>query len=133
MVIQEPPVMVNRFAHQRLQQRALEAERDFQFRLAPAVPAPDLNVMTQEERLALAEDYNTSLTCPVCMTNKVNTVLMPCGHLVCSSCAPRLTIEHGGNNRCPRCNLAFRTIHNIYYNKYLKYKNKYIQLKTKSF
>ncbi len=132
--IRAPPVMVNPFVHQHFHQHAqqraqVEAQRDVQFRLAPAVPAPELDDMTDEQIFAVAEDYNSRLTCPVCMTNKVNTVLMPCGHLICSTCAPRLTTENGGNNRCPRCNLGFRTMHNIYYKKYLKYKNKYLALK----
>ena len=123
---------VHHHVHQHVHQRAqVEAQRDVQFRTVPAVPAPELDemTMTKEQIFAVAEDYNGRLTCPVCMTNKVNTVLMPCGHLVCSGCAPRLTTENGANNRCPRCNLGFSTMHNIYYNKYLKYKNKYFALK----
>ncbi len=121
---------VHHHVHQRVQQRAqVEAQRDIQFRPLPAVRAPVLDdtTMTKEEIFAVAEDYNDRLTCPVCMANKVNTVLMPCGHLVCSTCAPRLITENG--HRCPKCSLGFSTMHNIYYKKYLKYKNKYLALK----
>lgn len=45
------------------------------------------------ERLETLED---SLLCCICMSRLVSMVLCPCGHMTCSSCAPKIT-------ECPLC------------------------------
>jgi len=43
---------------------------------------------------------NLALECGVCTTEKPMSALLPCGHLVCASCAPR------GSGICPFCRTA---------------------------
>ena len=47
--------------------------------------------------------------CSVCLTNKYDTVFIPCGHVCCcSECAPRC------NNICPICRCQAKSTHKIY-------------------
>jgi hypothetical protein len=34
---------------------------------------------------------NQATTCQICLTNKCDHVLVPCGHVVCGSCSTQLT------------------------------------------
>ena len=62
-------------------------------------------------------------TCTICMENKKNVVFLPCGHMcTCAQCAPQV-------DRCPLCRENIVSKHNVFYQKYLKYKKKYLQLK----
>ncbi len=88
---------------------------------------PEIDDSDQEGYSALGRSYQERLTCPVCYINEVNTALLPCGHLLCSSCAQRI---QNYNKRCPKCQQLFTHINKIFYQKYLKYKNKYLQLKN---
>lgn len=81
---------------------------------------------TQLEKIG--EDYINRLTCSICMSNYVNVVLIPCGHLLCSECAIRIQNDH---KQCPQCRKPIKEINDIFYQKYLKYKNKYAMLKNK--
>lgn len=42
------------------------------------------------------EKFKQSFQCGICLTNDVNRILLPCGHLICDSCIPQLR-----NRRCP--------------------------------
>lgn len=65
------------------------------------------------------------MQCVVCLEREKNTLFLPCKHVnSCNVCATKLT-------NCPICReLITRKISNIYLNKYLKYKNKYNNLKS---
>lgn len=49
------------------------------------------------------------LECSICMENKVDSVLIPCGHLYCSECAKVLEV-------CPHCRNSFGRIQRIFLN-----------------
>ena len=49
---------------------------------------------------------DASLLCKICLTKRVTTVLIPCGHaLACNSCAMRAKHEHMTHCTCARCTL----------------------------
>jgi len=63
------------------------------------------------------------IKCPICLENERNIVLN-CGHTICSVCA--------GDSRlinCPECRKPITQRIKMYFNKYLKYKTKYMQLR----
>ena len=62
------------------------------------------------------------LQCSICMVNIKNTIILSCGHTICSECIPKLKL-------CPICDGTIGKTQNIYLKKYLKYKNKYNKLK----
>ena len=82
-------------------------------------------------------DLSENMQCPICASAVVNLVYM-CGHVVCSICYLRL-----GNNNCPVCrqeSVPHRLLLNRaneppplqeHQQKYIKYKQKYLQLKNK--
>lgn len=43
-----------------------------------------------------AEAARTAWTCRVCLTNEVDTIVVPCGHVLCQRCSSAVT-------RCPFC------------------------------
>jgi hypothetical protein len=49
-------------------------------------------------------------TCPICMTNEVDTYLEPCGHTFCHSCFNVRALTH-----CHMCRTKVRTPKNIFY------------------
>lgn len=49
--------------------------------------------------------------CPVCMTNKNDTALISCGHVICGTCANHL---HNSTKRCPICRNVFTNVLKIY-------------------
>ena len=64
--------------------------------------------------------------CIVCSYNQIDTLLQ-CGHPFCNVC---VTIMRTNGQTCPRCRHPISEYnHKIYFNKYLKYKQKYIKLK----
>jgi hypothetical protein len=78
-------------------------------------------------------DLEKRLKCPVCMANKNNIALQPCGHSMCNVCAPNLVPYDNGDGkglckRCPICRASINSYANLqqggYYNKYKKYLNK---------
>lgn len=69
------------------------------------------------------------IRCPVCQDN-IKDIRLTCGHMVCKNCATQL---HALKQKCPICRKDITSMDKVYYNKYLKYKNKYFQLKTKGF
>jgi len=51
-------------------------------------------------------------TCSVCLVEKVNRVLIPCGHIVlCGGCAD--TIIRDGPRRCPVCRAEIVETHHV--------------------
>ena len=97
---------------------------------------PNIYELDQEGQAKLGVSYSKRLNCVLCKTNEVNTVLIPCGHLFCSRCIQinkELEIDKKTRPKCPQCRTEYTSMHNIYFQKYLKYKNKYLQLKTKDF
>ncbi len=75
-----------------------------------------------------ATEMHNNVMCKICLTNKVNRVYVPCGHFICSVC-----LEQMPSKKCPTCNEPFSTAISVRLMKYLKYKNKYLQLKKKLF
>jgi hypothetical protein len=53
------------------------------------------------------EEYN----CPICKSQKVRNVLVPCGHTYCESCISQLK-----RNLCPLCRKTYQTSQKIYFN-----------------
>ncbi len=51
-----------------------------------------------EEAEEAAEKAQSAWVCQVCLTNSIDTALIPCGHTVCSNCA-----RHLQQGRCPFC------------------------------
>ncbi len=68
-----------------------------------------------------ADTYRRRLECVICQTNEVNTILIPCGHGCCSECASRL-------ENCHICRARITSKNSLFLNKYLKYKQKYMNL-----
>ena len=97
---------------------------------------PNIDELDQEGKAKLGVSYSKRLNCSICQFNEVNTVLIPCGHLFCSACIQRYKqkqIDEKKTPFCPQCRNEYTSMHNIFFQKYLKYKNKYLQLKTKDF
>jgi hypothetical protein len=76
-------------------------------------------------------EYKKMMKCPLCLGNIKDVRLTPCGHMLCKTCIKDYLNK--GFSECPICKIVFTNIDKLYYAKYLKYKNKYLQLKTKSF
>uniref|UniRef100_A0A6C0HVC0 RING-type domain-containing protein n=1 Tax=viral metagenome TaxID=1070528 RepID=A0A6C0HVC0_9ZZZZ len=92
----------------------------------------NIHELDQERQAKIGVSYSERLNCVLCLNNEVNTVLIPCGHLFCSRCIQTYKereIAKRVTPKCPQCRTEFKGMHNIYYQKYLKYKNKYLALK----
>ena len=62
--------------------------------------------------LFLFNSADTQGDCFVCMDNKSNSVLLPCGHLgVCIECANALTTS---TKTCPVCRQAIVNVQRVY-------------------
>lgn len=85
---------------------------------APSTPPPSQSVKPFNPE----ENYSSLLECKVCYTN-IKDIRLNCGHMVCAECANRVQI-------CPQCRAPISRRDKVYYNKYLKYKTKYFQLKN---
>ena len=72
-------------------------------------------------------NYSPLLLCPVCLEN-IKDIRLNCGHMLCKVCA---TILRQSNRPCPTCRIPTTSYDKVFYNKYLKYKTKYLQLKNK--
>jgi len=48
------------------------------------------------------------MECTICMENKVNCVLIPCGHLYCSGCVMT-------NGFCPHCRKEFNNVQRLFF------------------
>ena len=66
------------------------------------------------------------IVCPVCLTNE-KKIALSCGHMVCAKCSKEIKDR---DNKCPICRKPIETRQELFYKKYLKYKNKYLTLKN---
>jgi hypothetical protein len=80
--------------------------------------------IVREDQAYKDELVNTRIRCSICLTNEKNTRLN-CGHLICSECAATPSLQ-----RCPECRTRITSREDIYFKKYLKYRNKYLSLKN---
>jgi rubrerythrin len=48
-------------------------------------------------------------TCSVCLTNRRDTILYPCGHVFCLTC-----IQQIHNKSCPLCRKQFKTYYKVF-------------------
>ena len=78
----------------------------------PEVANESLHLANEECRRAseALEEYKESFTCQICYNNRVDSLLIGCGHLLCDRCARSV----GG--RCPFCRSEFDTIARFYGN-----------------
>ncbi len=83
---------------------------------SPAVREVQLDEEQYIKELALR------IRCPICYTNECN-VALNCGHMLCKICSESI-------NTCPFCFKQIVTRLDLYYNKYLKYKTKYLALQN---
>lgn len=86
------------------------------FRLSCAECHGDLKVIVsllviQQERADAAqkesEAAKSAWTCRVCISNEVDTIVVPCGHVLCHRCSAAVT-------RCPFCRRAVSKALRIY-------------------
>ena len=61
-------------------------------------------------------NLNVSNTCPLCLTNKIDLYINPCGHCCCSSCKNRLLQYEGRacDSNCFICRKRINGFNNIY-------------------
>ena len=62
----------------------------------------ELNIQEILESVAPAKMSEELMECKVCYTKAKDTVLIPCGHTICSECIPKLV-----NENCPICRTPF--------------------------
>ena len=55
------------------------------------------------------EALSSKMCCPICYSNPVDTLLLECGHCLCSGCAKRLM-----NDSCPVCRLVIVGTHRMF-------------------
>tara|TARA_B100000683_G_C12312446_1_gene482933 strand:+ start:80 stop:829 length:750 start_codon:yes stop_codon:yes gene_type:complete len=60
--------------------------------------------------------WNSCAICPICITNRIDSYVNPCGHTACKEC-----LEHNknnnliNNNKCPICREHINDIRKIYF------------------
>jgi len=108
-------------------QAPVAAARPPQAPAAAAVATVD-QILGDDILDVLMDDANIQyLECPVCMNNVKSFRFSPCGHMACKSCIREMRSR--GDYQCPVCRNQYNSVDRVYFNKYLKYKNKYLQLK----
>jgi rubrerythrin len=71
-----------------------------------------LNEAVAAATAAVERNHEAKETCSVCLVEKINRVLIPCGHIVlCGGCAD--TIIRDGPRRCPVCREEFVETHHV--------------------
>ncbi len=100
-------------------------------RTTPPTARPNLDGEDEDVDTKDVDQLKEMIKCPICVTNIKDVRLSPCGHMMCKTCAKQYLAR--GETKCPVCQQRFTNMDKVYYAKYLKYKNKYLQLKTKSF
>ncbi len=90
--------------------------RELQKITEPVIPPTPETVQVPENDQKYKEDLIMRITCPICLTNEVNT-MFNCGHSLCSSCAVKFPV----NTPCPKCRKPIQTHIKMFLNKYLKY------------
>jgi len=103
-------------------------------RLAQSVAAPSSAQIRFPKNAPPNEESENRLICPICLETTKNTVFR-CGHAICNVCYENIISTNG---ICPICkeeinvnktNPLFIGGSSNYKQKYLKYKNKYLQMK----
>jgi hypothetical protein len=69
----------------------------------------ELDHIVQQRKI---DELESSLTCPICMDQKKNVSLVPCGHALCRVCADAVSAR--GNRRCPICREEVRQTNQIF-------------------
>ena len=61
--------------------------------------------------------YNTSSTCPICITNKIDSYCNPCGHTACRKCLDKNSniVNNINHNKCPICRDHVMDIRKLYF------------------
>ncbi len=82
-------------------------------------------------QIEYSQRYLSKLKCFNCNQYEVTHSLFPCGHLFCRRCITGLNARLINNEQvqCPRCHRNINIIHKIFFQKYMKYKTKYLKLK----
>ena len=57
-------------------------------------------------------NMNVSNICPLCLTNKIELYIEPCGHCCCNTCKDRL-LQYEGNCRNANCFICRKRINNF--------------------
>ena len=57
-------------------------------------------------------NLNVSNTCPLCLTNKIEMYIEPCGHCCCKTCKERL-LKYEGSCRDANCFICRKRINNF--------------------
>ncbi|EFJ19830.1 hypothetical protein SELMODRAFT_152901 [Selaginella moellendorffii] len=69
------------------------------------------SLLSEQERadaaVQEAETLKSSWTCRICLNSEVNSLLVPCGHVLCHSCCSSLS-------RCPFCRQFVTSIHRMF-------------------
>jgi WD40 repeat protein len=102
------------------------------------IPTNDPVELQQDETNQQLVQYRDRINCPVCLVKAKNIIIKKCGHGLCDACYSEILRR---NKQCPTCreplnghNSEYTPFYiggsNQYYKKYLKYKNKYLQLKN---
>jgi len=78
----------------------------------------EVSQANRERELALDEssralkeldELREANTCQICLNNKIDTLLVGCGHLLCSACVDQV------NLRCPFCRAHFDGVAKFYH------------------
>lgn len=59
--------------------------------------------LKNEQQNTHDKDCESDINCPICMANKKDHVLIPCGHIFCGICIDQF------NHACPLCRQKFTT------------------------
>ncbi len=89
----------------------------------PQPPPPPPKVEQVDDTQEYATQLVERIRCPICLTNERH-IALDCGHTICPECAQNTSLIN-----CPECRKPITQRKKIFYNKYLKYKTKYAQLK----
>lgn len=71
----------------------------------------ELQESIQELQIKITKRIKDLETCGVCMTNKINCIIIPCGHRYCVKCVE--TVQKN-ENKCPSCRKMITSYHKTY-------------------
>ncbi|CAD7964156.1 unnamed protein product [Amoebophrya sp. A25] len=56
------------------------------------------------------------ILCPICLTNRRNVAIVPCGHLLCTTCAPKMMAPGGRASgvECPVCRTRVQAFQKLF-------------------
>ncbi len=90
-------------------------------RLQKLLNEKDILIKNRETILSFFRDVNNTMTeddksklspniCGVCYENHINRVCVPCGHVFCDGCVPKL------RGKCASCNINYDTVIKLFMN-----------------